>query len=252
MKNVGIVCIALIWLAGCASNQSDLIAQPQDKQKQVAALVDLGVGYLKNGEYTRAKEYLNHALEIDPRSASAHTALALVFNLQQEFDQAGKQYRLALRSDPKFTRARMNYGAFLANQGQYKEAIEQLEIASRDQFYVERPTVFENLGICYLHVKEKKKAENAFVKSIALNPRQPNALLELAEIRYGQQQYVSSRDLYRQFEKVSRDNARSLYLCVRLAKVFRDSDREASCAMALRNIYPASPQFKQYQKMVGK
>ena len=252
MKNVGILCIVVFWLAGCASNQTDLVTQPQDKQKQVAALVDLGVGYLKNGEYTRAKENLNHALEIDPRSAPAHAALALVFNFEQEYNQAAKQYRLALRSDPKFTRARMNYGVFLYTQGHYNKAIDQLEIAAEDQFYVERPTVFENLGICYLHVGEKKKAEDAFVKSVALNPRQPRALLGLAEIRYDQQDYASSRDLYRQFEKVSRDNARSLWLCVRLSKVFRDSDRQASCAMALRNIYPASPQFKQYQKMVGK
>ena len=252
MKNVGILCIVVFWLAGCASNQTDLVTQPQDRQKQVAALVDLGVGYLKNGEYTRAKDNLNRALELDPRSAPAHTALALIFNFEREFNQAEKQYRLALRSDPKFTRARNNYGAFLYTQGHTRKAIEQLEIAAKDQFYDERPTVFENLGICYLQLGERQKAEDAFVKSISLNPKQPRALLELAEIRYDQQQYMSSRSLYRRFERVSRDGARSLWLCVRLSKVFRDSDREASCAMALRNIYPASPQFKQYQKMVGK
>ena len=250
MKNWGVLCIAVVWLAGCASN-SDLVTRPQDRQKQVAALVDLGVGYLKNGEYTRAKENLNHALQLNPRSAKAHNALALIFQFQREFHQADKHFKLALRYDPKFTRARNNYGAFLYGQGRIKEAIEQLKIAAKDQFYDQRPTVFENLGICYMQLNDKKDAEDAFVKSIALNPRQSRALLDLAELRFGQKQYQSSRELFARYESVAQDNAASLWLCVRLAKVFRNPDKQASCAMALKNIYPASAEYKQYEKMVS-
>ena len=250
MKNWGIICIAVVVLCGCQS-ESDLVTRPQDKQKQVAALVDLGVGYLKNGEYSRAKDNLNHALQLDYRSAPAHNALALIFQFEREFGQAEKQFKLALRYDSKFTRARNNYGAFLFGQGRFQEAIDQLKIAARDQFYDERPTVFENLGICYLQMQDKKDAEDAFVKSVALNPKQPRALLELAELRYDQKQYVISRELFQRYGRVAHANARSLWLCVRLSRVFRNSDKEASCALALKNIYPASEEFKQYQKMVS-
>lgn len=250
MKNWGIVCIAVIWLSGCASN-SDLVTRPQDRQKQVAALVDLGVGYLKNGEYTRAKENLNHALQLDDRSPKAHNALALVFQFQQEYKEADKHFKLALRYDPKFTRARNNYGAFLYGQGHYRQAIDQLKIAARDQFYDERATVFENLGICYLQLKDKKDAETSFIKSIALDPRQPRALLDLAELRYDQKQFAAAHALYQRFKAVATDNARSLWLCVRLSKIYGNSNKEASCAMALKNIYPTSPEFKQYEKTVS-
>lgn len=251
MKIPGIICVAVLLLSGCQSN-SDLVTKPQDTQKQVEALVDLGVGYLKNGDYTRAKDNLNHALHLDSHAASAHNALALVFQFEREFKEAEKQFKLALRYQPKFTRARNNYGAFLFGQGRYKEAISQLNIAAQDQFYDERPTVFENLGVCYLQLDDKKDAEAAFVKSVALNPKQPRALLELAGLRYDQQKYSSSQQLFHRYEQVSRANANSLWLCVRLAKVFHDDNKEASCALALKNIYPASDEFKQYEKMVSK
>lgn len=251
MKNWGITCIVVLLLSGCATN-SDLVTQPADRQKQVQALVDLGVGYLKNGELTRAKENLNHALQLDSHSAKAHNALALIFQDEREFKHAEEQFKLALRYDPKFTRARNNYGAFLFAQNRIQEAIDQLKIASKDQFYDLRATVFENLGICYLHVDDRKDAEDAFEKSVALNPKQPSALLELAQLRFDQKQYVLSRELFERFEHVSRDNARSLWLCVRLSRVFSNSDKEASCAMALKNIYPTSPEYKLYEKMASK
>lgn len=250
MKNLGILCIAVIWLSGCASN-SGLVTRPQDRRMQAAALVDLGVGYLKHGEYVRAKVNLSHALQLDDRSAKAHNALALVFEFEQEYNQAEKQFKKALYYDPKFTRARNNYGAFLYGQGHYRKAIKELKIAAKDQYYDERATVFENLGVCYLQVHEKEKAEKAFTRSIALNPNQPRALLDLAELKYSQKKYADSHDLYERYEHLASDNARSLWLCVRLAKIYGNTNKEASCAMALRNIYPTSPQFKQYEKTVS-
>jgi len=250
MKNWLVVIFLAALLSGCASN-NNLVTQPADRADQVNALVRLGMGYIRNGDYARAKDNLNHALELDSRSAKAHDGLALVFQLEREFDEAEKQFKLALRYDSKFTRARNNYGAFLFSQGRYKEAINQLTIAAKDQFYDGRPTVFENLGISYQKLGDDKDAESAFVRSVALNPRQPRALLELAEIRYGQKQYAAARNLYARYERVAKDNARSLLLCVQLARVFTDNNREASCALALKNIYPASPEYKEYQQTFG-
>ena len=243
--------VLLLLLAGCASN-SDLIKAPADRDKQVAALVNLGVGYLKNADYPRAKENLNKALELDPKSAKAHNALALVFQLEQEYDEAESQFKMAIRSDPSFTRARNNYGAFLFGQQRYTEAIDELKIAAQDQYYSERPTVFENLGISYLRTGDKPAAEKAFSRAIALNPRQSRSLLELAEMRMDQRKYADARDLFRRFEAFSQDNAASLWLCVRLARIFQNSNKEASCSLALKNIYPTSPEYKAYEASVSK
>jgi type IV pilus assembly protein PilF len=240
----------LVTVTGCVT-EGVTSHQPADRTKQLQTLVDLGVGYLQNGEYARAKEHLNKALELDSRSALAHNTLALVFQAEQEFVAAEEHFRAAIKNDPKFTRSHNNYGAFLFDRKRYDEAIQHLKIASEDRYYAGRAAVFENLGVCYARQGDAKDAEDSFVRSVALNPSQARALIELSEIRFGQQRFVESRELYQRFLALSQHSSRSLLLCVRLARVFDNSNDAASCAIALRNIFPSSEEFKQYQQMVG-
>jgi type IV pilus assembly protein PilF len=249
MKNRVALMLALLGIAlsGCVTETTGTGPKPADRDKQLQTLVELGIGYIRNGEYARAKENLNKALEMDPKSAIAHNTLALVFQLEREWDEAERHFKLALRYDPSFTRARNNYGAFLFARGRYSKAIEQLKMAAEDQFYTGRSTVFENLGVSYLRTGDVQSAEDAFQHSVALNPEQPRALLELADIRYDQNRFPESRDFYRRYQTVAQHNARSLWLCIRLARIFTEPDEEASCTLALKNIYPASEEYKKFQ-----
>lgn len=245
-----VIAILVLVLAGCVS-ETTRPDKAESKAKQVESLVDLGVGYLRNGEFARAKENLNKALEINPDSPLAHNTLALVFQLEQEYDVAETHFKRAIRHDPKFTRAINNYGAFLFERGRYKDAIEQLNRASEDRFYAGRATVFENLGVAHARIGNEIEAEKAFERSVALNPEQRRALLELGLIRLEQQRYVEARELYRRHARVASQSARSLFLCVRVSRVFKDSNEEASCALALKNIFPGSNEYKKYQELVG-
>jgi len=251
MKRVWLLALVLGLLAGC---ESDPTRPPPNvtEDDRVKTLVDLGTGYMRNGDYARAKENLNRAINIDSNSALAHNMLAIVFQLEQEYELAEEHFRKALRSNPNSTRVRNNYGAFLFERERYREAIEQLNRAKEDRYYEKRPTVFENLGISYLRVGEKEKAEKAFDRAVALNPDQPRALLELANIRFEDQQYVPARQLYRRYQQVAGQNAKSLWLCIRLSRVFENDDEEASCALALRNMYPASREYEQYQESLSR
>lgn len=240
--------LLLAWLVGCASDRPADVTEDE----RVKTLVELGTGYLRSGDYARAKEHLNRAIRVDSKSAIAHNALALVFQLEQEYEVAEDHFRKALRSNPKSTRVRNNYGAFLFDRGRYRDAIEHLERAAEDRYYEGRPTVFENLGVSYLRIGDREKAEQAFDRAVALNPDQARALLELARIHFERQQYVPARQMFRRFQQVSNSNAKSLWLCVRLARVFENEDEEASCGLALRNMYPASKEYEQYEESLSR
>jgi type IV pilus assembly protein PilF len=240
----------VLLVSGCVTETTGK-REVADREKQLTALVELGTGYLRGREYGRAKEHLNKALEIDPKSSVAHNTLAIVFQLEQEYDDAERHFRLALRYDPDFTRARNNFGAYLFERERYEEAIEQLKIASEDRFYQGRPAVFENLGVAFTRMDDSAAAEQAFERSIALNPSQSRALIELAEIRFEQQRYVPARELYRRHQAFSSQSAQSLWLCVRLSRIFSDSNEQASCALALRNIFPGSKEYKEYQETMS-
>src|SRR5690606_35096664 len=90
----------------------------------------------------------------DPTPAGAHAALALVFQTQMEPALADQHFRKALALRPGDARILNNYGTFLFEQKQYKQAYERYRQASEDALYSERSRVFENLGLTALELKQ--------------------------------------------------------------------------------------------------
>ena len=94
-------------------------------------------------------------------------------------------------------------------------------------------------------------AEEAFVRTLSMDRTNRIALLELAGIRFeagdleGADSYYST---YRQL--VRQQSARGLWLGIRLARASGDEDAEASFALALSNLYPASAEYQAYQRTV--
>lgn len=241
-----VVTLSLL-LAGCASGGGSSMSRDAADSK-VKALVDLGVGYIRNGEYARAKDNLNKALALEPRSAVAHNMFGLVFQLEGESALADEYFTKAIRLDGGYSAARNNYGAFLYEQGRFAEAVAQFEICADDRLYDRRSQVFESLGASYAKLGQAKKAEAAFVRSVQLNPSQPRALLALGDIRFEQQDYVAARSLLQRYNRVAQQNPKSLWLGIQLARIFEDADTEASYALVLKNIFAASDEYAAYQR----
>ena len=246
IRSLPVLCFVLLLSACVTETVGPPLIKPAAPEAQLQALVDLSIGYIRNRDYNRAKENLNRALKIDPNSPQAHNAFGLVYQLEGDDEQADIHFKKAT-ADQSYSRAFNNYGAYLFTQGRYQEAIEKLEVAANDRFYENRPLVFENLGVAYLQMNNQEAAEQAFTRATRLNPNQSRALLELAHIRYDEKNYVESRYFYRQFVGSSQQNARSLLLCVRISRIFDDTDSEASCELTLKNIFPVSEEYKQLE-----
>ena len=235
----------LVSISGCVSKQPDADARHDLLQGQL----DLGVGYMQNQDYPRAKDKLNRALEIDPASAPVHTTLGLLFQLEGENALAEQHFKTAIAHDGALAQARNNYGAFLYSQQRYEESVAQFSIAAKDKFYINRAVVFENLGAVYVTLNDPINAEDAFLTAIRLNPGQPRALLELAEIRFNGGHYGESGELYHRHLRLASDSARSLWLCIRLSDelpISSEADTGTDCQSTLENIYPTSKEYGFY------
>lgn len=235
-----------VSLAGCVSTGDvDRMTTAEGRDEARDAYIQLGIGYLQQGTPERAKAPLKKALELDSSSADAHAALALVFQTEMEHELADKHYRqaLAARSDARILN---NYGSFLYERGRYEEALERFRQASADTLYSERSRVFENMGLTALRLGQTEQAREHFQRSLRLNARQPSTLLELAVLAYDAKQYVPARDYYQRFSALTSQNARSLLLGARLARIFDDRDQAASLGLQLKRLYPASAEYRQF------
>jgi type IV pilus assembly protein PilF len=241
MKILLLVSVVFL-LQACSSVQSG--AKTANKAEIIERSIDLGVGYLQQGDYSRAKANLIKALELDNSSVRAHNTLAIVFQKEGEFDLAEKHFLRAIEFDAEFAAARNNYGAFLFSQKRTLDAIEQLQVAAENRFYNRRHQAFENLGVAFLELGSIDAAEVAFERAIALNPNQSRALLELAMLEYEEKEYSRSRTLYLRYIDISAQNPKSLSLCIGLFKRFSDRNRVASCHMMLKNVFPNSTEYQ--------
>lgn len=233
-------------MAGCVSSgSSDPLRTSSGREQARDAYIQLGIGYLQQGEAARAKTPLRKALELDPGSADAHAALALVFQDEMEYQLADEHYRKALsgRNDARILN---NYGSFLFEQKRYPEAMERFTKASEDNLYSERARVFQNMGMTALQLGQREQAETYFTRALRLDSRQPRALLELALLAYEAKDYVPAKRYYDGFSSLSEQSARSLLLGIRLANIHQDRNQAASLGLQLKRLYPGTPEYQQF------
>ena len=241
-----LLCLVTL-LAGCVSTGNvDPLSTGKGRDEARQAYVQLGLGYLQQGQMERAKAPLKRALDMDSSDADANAALGLVFQAEMEPELADQYYSKALSARPKDPRILNNYGSFLYEQKRYKDAYARFEQASDDNLYAERARVFESLGMTSLMLGNRDVAREQFEKALRLDRQQPRALLEMAELSYEDRHYVPSRDYYDRFGQLSDQNARSLLLGARLAKVFDDRNKAASYGLQLKRLYPGTPEYQQY------
>ncbi|GFM52394.1 type IV pilus biogenesis/stability protein PilW [Pseudomonas capsici] len=237
----------VMLLVGCVSTgHVDPLKTPQGREEARKAYVQLGLGYFQQGQTERAKVPLKKALELDNSDPEANAALALVFQAEMEPELADQHFRKALSASNNDARIVNNYGSFLYEQKRYQEAYERFQQAAADTLYPERSRVFESLGMTALKLNKREEAREHFTKALRLDRQQPRSLLEMAELSYEDGHYVPSRDYYDRFSQLSEQNARSLLLGIRLAKVYDDRNKAASFGLQLKRLYPGTPEYQQY------
>ncbi len=80
--------------------------------------------------YPRARAAALKALEIDPKSAEGHCALAKsLFFYYWRFEEAGEQFTRSLELNPRLAEAHYWYGFWLSSMGRHAESMREMELA---------------------------------------------------------------------------------------------------------------------------
>ncbi|MEM7217972.1 MAG: type IV pilus biogenesis/stability protein PilW [Pseudomonadota bacterium] len=231
-----------LQIAGCVTTVEGNAPEQASDAERVIAHVDLARGYLAEGNYMRARSPLDKALSLDPNAVEANVLMAVVHQSEEEFELARQFYRRALRSDPSNAQALNNYGSFLYARGDHQEAAKHLRRAVADVAYPARAQAFENLGLAELSLQREDAAVKAFERALMLNNSQPRTNLELADIYYARGNVPLALGYYNQFRGNAQPSPRSLCLGMKLSAALGLDDQLASYTLALRNLFPGSPE----------
>ena len=138
------------------------------KQSIEQKLDDVGKA-LASEDLARAEMLLREILSVSPRNVTAQSLAGIVADRKNDLVAAEKHFALAAKLAPKSPETRNNYGAIL------------------------------------LRLSRKSEAAREFTASLAANPNQPSALINLAQIRFDENNLQEARRLFEKAKAIQPD-----------------------------------------------
>lgn len=244
--------ISVFVLSACVSVVDN--GNPRyDRKKALEAYVKLGMNYLQEGDRDRAMRAFIKATEYNSNSAEALHGLAMVHQLNGEYDLAEQRFKQALRGQSAFSKEpiELSYARFLINSERCQEALKLLEKAATDLNYPSRENALYLIGQCSLKVGDIDRAKGAFEHAMNLNPRYAQAALELVDLNLDMRNYERAKSYLDVFSANAAQTPRSLLLGIRIERVFGNKDKEASYVLALKNLHPYSKEYLEYKQLIS-
>jgi len=241
MKPVNILVSAVltVTLVACTSS-ADRKREKQNATSAAVSYTELGVEYLRQGDFQMSRTKLDKALELDPDLPQAHSTIALLYEEVGETKLAEKHYKKSLRLDPENSSSHNNYGQFLCSQGRYEKAGAEFMKAAKNPFYASPEIPLTNAGLCAKRIPDAEQAGEYFRQALEKDPKFAPALLQMAINKFATGNFLSARAYLERFQQVADHSPQSLWLAVRTEFALRDTDTSRRYAILLRKKFPKS------------
>jgi type IV pilus assembly protein PilF len=209
-----IVAVLLLAACGGAPQRSESASGKTLSARQTAAEtnVRLGQGYLEQDRLEMALDKLTKAIELDPRSTSAHTVIAVIYERINDRESARVHYKRAVELSPRSGDVLNNYAAFLCMEGDYEQADALFQRALGDPFYKTPAVAHANRGSCALSAGRLDAADESLRQAVQIAPDMPDALYAMARTSLLRGDLLRARAFVQRYEATGRAGADGLGL----------------------------------------
>ncbi len=145
-----------------------------------AALMNLGVLYLEQGDYEKAESFYKKTIEIEPAFMISYINLADLYRIQKKEDRGKEVLLRALKIDPDAADVHYALGLLLIRTGKHDQPIKHLERAAKLE---QENARYSYVYAIALHSAGKPAlAISVLEGALKLNPYDRNLLYSLAAI----------------------------------------------------------------------
>lgn len=239
---------AAAWLAaslatGVVAFDADA-AEPGSREaiEQAAAVnTELALAYMREGNLAAAREKIDKALQQNSKTANTQMAAGFIYDKLDDKKKAGSHFeqavKLAGKDNPDVV---ANAAVFFCMNGDPKRG-EQYMLQAAASPLNRRPDVaYANAGRCARGDGRPKEAEQSFRKALAINPKQPEALIQMAELAHASGNDLQARAFLERYTAVASTSAGTLWLGRNIELGLGDTQQAARYAERLRNEFPTS------------
>ena len=244
--------VYIILVIGCTSTGINSGLQPNAETNQIALTnLNLGIEYMRTGNLERALERLNRAFEADPRHHATHNAYGLLYQRLGDPALAEQHFKKAIDLNNNDSLSKNNYGSFLCQAGRFAEA-EKIFVSAAENPLYETPEVpYSNAGTCAVMNDQNDLAEKYFRQALTLNSEVPTALLQMSQLSYDLQNFLSARGYLQRYQAVANHTASSLLLGIKIEKELGDRNAVSSYEINLNNNFPDSIEVQELKKITS-
>ncbi len=254
-----VVASTVLALAGCAApagpkpgttpNGKDLITASDQPaaSKRADVRMELATAYFGRGEMTTALDQVKLAIVAEPTLASAFNLRGLIYANLGEDALAEDSFRHALELDPSDGDSMQNFGYYLCQKKRYVEADALFDQALAQPRYRQAPRTWLTKGVCQAYANQLAASEASLLRSQELDPTNPSASVNLAEVLYRRGDYERARFQIRRVNAVAAvANAQTLWLAARIEERLGNRPGTREFGDQLRARFPDSREAAAY------
>ncbi|MFI4868342.1 MAG: type IV pilus biogenesis/stability protein PilW [Steroidobacterales bacterium] len=238
-----LLCAALSACASTGGDSSGATGGPTTKSQAAARInLQLGVGYLQEGNLPIAKEKLERARSQDPHNPEIHGAMALLDQRLGKDKEADKEFRTALEMAPHDPAMLNNYAVYLCSHQRPDEGVRYFEQAATNPLYRTPWAAFTNAGVCLRAAHRDAEAAQRFVRALQSNPAYSEAVYQASDLDFQQQKFADARFRIDVFLLTNPATPDLLMLAYRIAQVQKDAVAQQRYGGRLSQEFPNSDQ----------
>lgn len=233
--------LVLVVAAGCLHAAPARAEGPPDrKSRNQAAEINtqLALAYMREGNLQAAREKIDKALAQNGRTAETQMAAGFIYERLGEKSRASAYYEEAARLGKDSPDILNNVAVHLCRTGEFERGEKYLLQVAASPLYRTPAAAYTNAGRCARDGGRLKDAEQHFRKALTIDPKQPDALLQMAEITHASGSGLQARAFLERYTAVAPPSAASLWLGRRIELDLGDPDQAARYAQRLKDDFP--------------
>jgi len=215
----------LLILPGCVTETIGNVPPKAIPEEAADVNLQLGVGYLRQGDLQSARVKLEKAVELNPDLVMAQSVLGLVYERLGDLQGAEMHYRRAVSLAPKDPDALNSLAIFLCRGAEGRQdamvLFDRALAVPLSQKFSNKAMLNTNAGVC-IKSADLAQAESYLRAALATDPNFPDALLQLADVSYKRGNYLQSRAFLQRYMVTVESTASVLWLAMQVETAMGD------------------------------
>jgi tetratricopeptide (TPR) repeat protein len=206
-KSLGLACIALLALSGCASTH--VATGETDGEGMASATRDVGIDHLSQGRTAMAIRKLREAQALDPSDPVTHLSLGEAYRRKGLLEEAEIELIESLRlsddpSDFNYQETLLNLSVLYIQMKRYEESIERAQTLVADPTFSSPWRALTNKGWAEFKLGRYGAARASFDEALDFHPRYAPAHLNLGILDQKERLFLPALNHYEQAVEAGR------------------------------------------------